>query len=91
MALSVNTGADKSDSSPPLLIDRIPPPEKCDADHMLDAFVEYTADLGLTLYPAQEEGVLEIMAGRHLILKSSTQIIEHDDFMPERQAMLSDV
>jgi len=39
---------------------------------MLDAFVDWTAELGLRLYPAQEEAILEIMDGNHVILNTPT-------------------
>jgi hypothetical protein len=41
-------------------------------DRILDVFLEWTADQGLTLYPAQEEALLEIAAGRHVILNTPT-------------------
>ncbi len=42
------------------------------ADDILEAFIEWTIEVGLSLYPAQEEAVLEIMSGQHLILKTPT-------------------
>ncbi|MBN1655772.1 MAG: DUF3516 domain-containing protein [Deltaproteobacteria bacterium] len=39
---------------------------------MLDAFVDWTSDLGLKLYPAQEEAILEVMDGNHVILNTPT-------------------
>ncbi len=59
-------------AAPPPLLQRVPPPELCDPEHILDAFVAYSTELGLSLYPAQEEAILEIMAGRHVILNTPT-------------------
>ncbi len=39
---------------------------------MLDAFLRWTAAAELSLYPAQEEAILEIMEGRHVILNTPT-------------------
>jgi hypothetical protein len=41
-------------------------------DEVLDRFIEWTADAGFALYPAQEEALLEIAAGRHVILNTPT-------------------
>jgi superfamily II DNA/RNA helicase len=41
-------------------------------ERIFDAFLDWTAELGLTLYPAQEEALLEIAAGRHVILNTPT-------------------
>ncbi len=41
-------------------------------DHALDAFLAWVADSGLTLYPHQEEAILEIFAGNHVILDAPT-------------------
>ncbi len=48
------------------------PPEGADPDVILDRFLEWCADSGYELYPAQEEALLEIMAGRHVILNTPT-------------------
>lgn len=53
------------------LAQRVPYPATEDA--ILEAFLDYaTKDLGLTLYPAQEEAILEIVAGNHVILNTPT-------------------
>ncbi len=54
------------------LADRIPPRGTDDPDEILGLFLEWVAATGLTLYPAQEEALLEIMAGRHVILGTPT-------------------
>ncbi len=43
-----------------------------DPDEILDLFVEWAAEAGFELYPAQEEALLEIMAGKHVILNTPT-------------------
>jgi superfamily II RNA helicase len=50
----------------------MPPRDQCDASTMLDAFLEWTAASKISLYPAQEEAVLEIMEGRHVVLNTPT-------------------
>ncbi|MCH9650152.1 MAG: DUF3516 domain-containing protein [Deltaproteobacteria bacterium] len=57
---------------PPRLVDRIPDGGTRDPDLMLDLFLEWAGDLGFSLYPAQEEALLELMAGRHVILNTPT-------------------
>jgi superfamily II RNA helicase len=41
-------------------------------DDALDAFLAWTADKGFTLYPAQEEALLEVFAGAHVIVNTPT-------------------
>ena len=43
-----------------------------DADEILARFVSHVAATGLTLYPAQEEAILELCAGKHVILNTPT-------------------
>jgi superfamily II RNA helicase len=54
------------------LADRIPPRGTDDPEEILGLFLDWVASTGLTLYPAQEEAVLEIMAGKHVILGTPT-------------------
>lgn len=42
------------------------------ADELLSGFLEYVAEKKLELYPAQEEAILEIFAGKNLILNTPT-------------------
>ncbi len=51
---------------------RIPDAGFTDPDDMLEVFLEWVFDQGIELYPAQEEAVLELMTGRHVILKTPT-------------------
>ncbi len=43
-----------------------------DPDALLDEFLAYVEKKGLTLYPAQEEAILEIFAGKNVILNTPT-------------------
>ncbi|GAA4381410.1 DEAD/DEAH box helicase [Agromyces bauzanensis] len=52
------------------LLDRAPRPY--DADAMYGAFVEWADDRGFTLYPAQDEAVIEIVSGSNVILSTPT-------------------
>jgi hypothetical protein len=52
------------------LLDRAPRPY--DADAMYDAFVDWAGDRGLSLYPAQDEAVIEIVSGANVILSTPT-------------------
>jgi superfamily II RNA helicase len=54
------------------LVDRVPLGRHAADDEMLESFIDWVTDLGLELYPAQEEALLEIMAGRHVILNTPT-------------------
>ncbi|HVO12921.1 MAG TPA: DUF3516 domain-containing protein [Vicinamibacteria bacterium] len=54
------------------LYDILPPPEKTDADELLGRFLDYVAEKGLVLYPAQEEAVLALFEGHNVILNTPT-------------------
>ncbi|MBX3184876.1 MAG: DUF3516 domain-containing protein [Polyangiaceae bacterium] len=41
-------------------------------DALLEAFLAYVEETGLTLYPAQEEAVLELFAGKSVVLNTPT-------------------
>ncbi|NUO53670.1 MAG: DUF3516 domain-containing protein [Polyangiaceae bacterium] len=42
------------------------------ADELLERFLSYVAEIGLELYPAQEEAILELFEGNHVILATPT-------------------
>jgi superfamily II RNA helicase len=42
------------------------------ADEILSRFVGWVAERGLSLYPAQEEAILELVSGKHVILNTPT-------------------
>jgi len=53
---------------------RLPPPGApplC-SEEILDRFVSWAGEAGLTLYPAQEEAILALLDGRHLVLATPT-------------------
>lgn len=54
------------------LADRLPPAGKRDPDTLFDAFVSWASEQGLTLYPAQEEALIEVMTGSNVILSTPT-------------------
>ena len=43
-----------------------------DADHVYDAFATWVGEQGLDLYPHQDEAVIEILGGNHVILATPT-------------------
>ena len=43
-----------------------------DADALLDAFVTWTAEQGIDLYPAQQEALVELVLGSNVILNTPT-------------------
>jgi superfamily II RNA helicase len=52
------------------LIDRMPATP--DADAVFDAFNDWVGERGITLYPAQEEALIEIVSGSNVILNTPT-------------------
>jgi len=57
----------------PALFTYLPgPAELPTGDEVLERFLARVADAGLTLYPAQEEAILELFAGRHRVLSTPT-------------------
>lgn len=54
------------------LADRIPPRGGAEPDELLDLFLGHVRALGLELYPAQEQALLELFAGNHVILATPT-------------------
>ncbi len=49
-----------------------PPRETLAPDAILDRFVSWVAATGLSLYPHQEEAILQILDGRHVVLNTPT-------------------
>ena len=54
------------------LTSRLPRPGQRDPDSVYEAFVEWTGEQGLTLYPAQEEALLELVSGSNVVLATPT-------------------
>jgi len=48
------------------------PSAEAGSDELLGRFLDYVAERGLELYPAQEEAVLELFEGRNVILNTPT-------------------
>src|SRR5688500_10305494 len=52
---------------------RLPPMgEQVDADRLLELFLSYVEELGVELYPAQEEAILELFSGHNGVLNTPT-------------------
>ncbi|MET0233963.1 MAG: DUF3516 domain-containing protein [Kibdelosporangium sp.] len=47
-------------------------PASPDPDSLFDAFASWAADRGLSLYPAQEEALIEVVSGSNVILATPT-------------------
>src|SRR5688572_27456334 len=54
------------------LLRRLPSSRDCTADELLDRFLDYAAEKRLSLYPAQEEAILELFEDRNVILNTPT-------------------
>jgi superfamily II RNA helicase len=54
------------------LADRAPPRPGSPPDTLLDLFLGHVQALGLELYPAQEQAILELLSGNHVILATPT-------------------
>ncbi|MFJ1899874.1 MULTISPECIES: DEAD/DEAH box helicase [unclassified Streptomyces] len=52
------------------LIDQLPPTD--DPDALFEAFSSWTETQGITLYPAQEEALIEVVTGANVILSTPT-------------------
>jgi superfamily II RNA helicase len=52
--------------------DRIPERGACGGEAVLDRFLAWVSDTGLTPYPQQEEALLELMLGHHVVLGTPT-------------------
>jgi ATP-dependent helicase YprA (DUF1998 family) len=47
-------------------------PKEATADALLDRFMEWVSQTGLSLYSHQEEAILELLAGKHVVLATPT-------------------
>ncbi|HYN93795.1 MAG TPA: DUF3516 domain-containing protein [Pilimelia sp.] len=54
------------------LTDQLPQRTAADPDAVFEAFAGWTGDRGLTLYPHQEEALIEIVSGANVILSTPT-------------------
>jgi superfamily II RNA helicase len=62
----------QTDTAPPSLLRRVPPEGLHDPDAILELFLDWVTELGFELFGAQEEALLELMAGRHVVLNTPT-------------------
>ncbi len=53
------------------LFNSLPDPS-ASSDELLGRFLDYVASKGLTLYPAQEEAILDLFEGKNVILNTPT-------------------
>ena len=56
---------------PATLLNSLPDPS-ASSDDLLGRFLDYVASKGLTLYPAQEEAILDLFDGKNVILNTPT-------------------
>jgi len=54
------------------LFDRLPPKDAVSPDALLEGFLDYASEIGVELYPAQEEAILELFSGNNVILATPT-------------------
>src|SRR5215217_4461639 len=55
---------------PMMLTEKLP--DSTDPDALYDAFATWVGEQGITLYPAQEEALIEVMTGSNVILSTPT-------------------
>jgi len=74
MTTSEDTDAERPSEAPPVpnLGARIPSGIIHDGSAILDRFLAWVQDTGKEPYPAQEEALLELMTGKHVILSTPT-------------------
>lgn len=72
IAMTTNTDTTSPEKNMPPLLAKLPPAGTTDSDVILEAFLDAVADKNLSLYPAQEEALLEIVAGKHVVLATPT-------------------
>jgi superfamily II RNA helicase len=55
-----------------MLAERVPPRPGSPPDELLDLFLGHVSELGLRLYPAQEQAILELFSGSNVVLATPT-------------------
>ncbi len=65
-------GAGDAQAARPTLAGRIPHDPIDSADEILDRFLGWIGEVGLVPYPEQEEALLELSLGRHVVLATPT-------------------
>jgi len=67
------TPSDPIDDRPKALLSSgLPSAGEVSMEEVFDLFMEWTLSLGIELYPAQEEGIMELMSDNHVILNTPT-------------------
>ena len=51
---------------------RVDPADDGTADALYESFTDYTERLGISLYPHQDEAIIELLAGAHVVLTTPT-------------------
>jgi superfamily II RNA helicase len=59
-------------AAPMPLADRVPPRPGASPEELLDLFLGHVTELGLELYPAQEQAILDLFSGSNVILATPT-------------------
>jgi superfamily II RNA helicase len=54
------------------LTDRVPPREEADPDRLYDEMTGWAEEIGLSLYPHQDEALIELLSGNNVILATPT-------------------
>ncbi len=72
LARSATSAPVAPDAPGATLGERLPEGSPLDGDAILDRFLGWVADTGLSPYPQQEEALLELMLGRHVVLATPT-------------------
>jgi superfamily II RNA helicase len=67
--MSTSTAAVPTSAAP---LAALLPASGADPDDLLSRFVSFVTASGLSLYPAQEEALLELMSGKHVVLNTPT-------------------
>lgn len=70
----MNDSPGKTAEAPVRLAELLPSPgdPELGPNEILDRFVTFVSAAGFSLYPAQEEAILELLSGKHLILNTPT-------------------
>jgi superfamily II RNA helicase len=68
----MSTAAQLPASDAPLAALLPPPGQRLSPDEVLDRFVGWATGAGLTLYPHQEEAILQLLGDAHLVLSTPT-------------------
>ena len=68
----MTVSAESASGAGPAPLAALLPPDGASGDDILARFMTYVTGAGLELYPAQEEALLELLAGKHVVLNTPT-------------------